>query len=111
MRRPRPTKSNANTPNSCSKPPNTTKRCGNSLTPTGNVLTFRLPITDTELNHLTVVVPAVNATLTDKLQWLAVHDPHTLRSLESLAERVLNTHRRAVIKHPATLALCLAMMI
>jgi hypothetical protein len=54
------------------------------------VLAFRLPIRAPEPE---IIVPASNAQLTDKLQWLALNRPHTMRRLDRHVESILAHHR------------------
>jgi hypothetical protein len=53
------------------------------------VLTFRLPITV----PAPIVAPSRDAQLTDKLQWLAINRPHTMRRICDQVEAVIALHR------------------
>jgi hypothetical protein len=53
-------------------------------------LAFRLP------NHAPapeIIVPTSNAQVNDKLQWLAMNRPHTMRRLEQHIESIIQHHR------------------
>ena len=56
------------------------------------VLKFRLPIFEKEP---TIVVPGIDAQLIDKLQWLAINRPKSMKRIEDDVETMLRVHRPA----------------
>ncbi len=73
--------------------------CLKCLTSThARLLAFRLPIRRSDDEP--IPPPPPNAAFADKLQWLAVHRPHTLEPLADAVEAVLQTHRQPKIYIP-----------
>ena len=67
----------------------TSQRCLKSSTNS----TKLLPFIPKRIDRITPAVPPVDASLGDKLQWLATEHPYTLRRLHDLTEVVLAIYR------------------